>query len=222
MVSGSAEACGIGKAVKAQHHSVNRDVQACRAGFNLRKVCQRLNFYSQVLSRFVRGNRQEGSDTETVLGQGEQQAAAAVPDVGELVHALKDVKGKKADLPIFADVCIQAPDRSSGKVPCIAVGLAVAACQGILQAIKVALMDESFAGYYMAFLVRDGKRHIPESGDIVGNEFPFISVASGGVFHKFPALINELYGQAVQLQHEQGCVFLQESRQLAHHLGLVQ
>ena len=153
MVSGSAEACGIGKAVKAQQHPVDRDVQACRAGFNLRKVCQRLNFYSQVLSRFAGGNRQEGADTETVPGQGEQQAAAAVPDVGEPVHARKDVKGKKADLPIFAVVCIQAPDRSGGKVPCIVVRLAVAACQGILQALNI--------------------------------------------------------NQTVQLQHEQGCVFLQ-------------
>ncbi len=81
-------------------------------------------------------------------------------------------------------------------------------------------MDEPFAGYHKAPLVRDGERHIPKSGDIVGNKFPFISVASGGAFHKFSALINELYGQAVQLQHEQGGMAFQEGCQVAYRLGL--
>lgn len=98
----------------------------------------------------------------------------------------------------------------------------VAACQDIFQALKAALMDESLIGSYKAFLVRNGKRHIPESGDIVGNKFPFIAVASGGAFHKFPVLVNEFYGQTVQIQHEQGCVFLQEGSQFAHHLGFAQ
>lgn len=53
MVSGSAEACGIGKAVKAQHHPVNGNVQACMAGFKLRKVCQCLYFRFNAFSRFI-------------------------------------------------------------------------------------------------------------------------------------------------------------------------
>ena len=56
----------------------------------------------------------------------------------------------------------------------------------------------------------------------MGNKFPFIAVAPGGAFHKFPILVNELYGQAVQLQHEQSGMVFGKRSQIAHHLGFIQ
>lgn len=88
---------------------------------------------------------QERADPESVLGQGEQHIASAVADVFKFFHSFKNVKGEKADLTLFADICIQTPDRSGGKVPCIAVGFSVTAYKRILQTFKIALMDEPFA-----------------------------------------------------------------------------
>jgi hypothetical protein len=70
--------------------------------------------------------------------------------------------------------------------------------------------------------VGDGNRHIAESGYVMGNEFPFITVASGGAFHKLSVLIDKLCGQTVQLQHEQGSMAFQESSQFADHFCLIQ
>ena len=71
-------------------------------------------------------------------------------------------------------------------------------------------------------LIRDGQRHIPEGTDIVGNEFPFIAVAPGGAFQKFPVFVYELDGQAVQLQHEQCGMVFDERNQIAYQFGFVQ
>ena len=56
----------------------------------------------------------------------------------------------------------------------------------------------------------------------MGDELPFIAVAPGGAFHELPVFINELYGQAVQLQHEQCRMVFDKRNQFAHHLGLGQ
>ena len=51
---------------------------------------------------------------------------------------------------------------------------------------------------------------------------PLLAVPSGRGFRKPPVFVDELHGQAVQLQHEQRRMALQEGSQVAYRLGLGQ
>ncbi len=73
MVSGPAEACGIGKAVIPQHHPVDGDVRN-------RKFCiQHL----------------EGADAKTIFHKTKELSIAAVLQTGKFVQSFQDMKAKK-------------------------------------------------------------------------------------------------------------------------------
>ena len=73
MVSGPAEACGVGEAVEAQHHPVDGDVPG------IRKFCHLLDLRGDVVRLCVRRDIYGGAYLEAELGQDGKQATAAVP-----------------------------------------------------------------------------------------------------------------------------------------------
>ena len=83
------------------------------------------------------------------------------------------------------------------------------------------LMNKAFPGNHQTLFVRNVQRNIAEGRDIVGNDFPFLPVASGRAFDEPAVLVDKLYGKTVQLQHQQGIFLFQKGEQLTDLFGLV-
>lgn len=77
-------------------------------------------------------------------------------------------------------------------------------------------MDKSFAGDNQTVFVRNGQRDVAEGRYIMGNDFPFIAIASGGAFDQLSVFVYQFDGKTVQLQHEQCFLFLQERNQILY------
>ena len=118
------------------------------------------------------------------------------------IHPFQHVKCKEVDFTLFAGFCTQAADGTGSEISGVAVRFAVTAHKGILQAYKVIFMDKALPGNDQTLPVRNVQRNIAESRDVVGNDFSFLPVASGGAFDKSAVFIHKLYGETVQLQHQ--------------------
>ena len=87
----------------------------------------------------------ERTDAKTIFHKAKELSIAAVLQTGKFVQSFQDMKGKKADLPFFADRRIQTADGTGSKVAGIPIRLAVTADQRVLQTLKGTFVDKSFS-----------------------------------------------------------------------------
>ena len=127
----------------------------------------------------------------------EQFLHTAFIHIWKFFKAFQNVERKKADVAFLTGFCIQTTDGTGSKISGIAVRLAIAAKQGILQTFKNAFLDKSFSGDDQPLFIRYGQRDIVEGRNIMGNDLPFFSIAPGGTFCQFAVFIYQFDGKTI-------------------------
>ena len=208
----AAAALGVGHIIVAYYGAVNGDI------IFLRIVPQHLNTRFQLLKLHL-------AIAFEVVANGKSKAPQlhkAFALEGKIIKALQNTERHEVDPALFADFGIQQSDRAGRQIAAILIRLAIAVHQSCLQYGKVAGTNECLASHHQPSLKGDVGRNAGNSGNIVGDDFTLIAVATGGGFLQDAVFVGQLDGQAVQFEHQQNALLTHESQQFLAALRLIQ
>ena len=212
MMSCAATVLGIGHVVVGHYDAVNWDI------IFLCVILQHLDSHIQLIQLHL-----------TIAFEVVTYSKAEAPQLhkaftleGKIIKALQNTERHEVDPALFADFGIQQSDRTRRQIAAILIRLTIAVHQRRLQYGKIAGSNERLTGHHQPPLKGDVGRDAGNPGNIMGNDFTLITVATGGGFLQDAVFVGQLDGQAVQFEHQQNALLTHESQQFLAALRLIQ
>ena len=136
--------------------------------------------------------------------------------------ALQHTKRHENQPTLLACLGIHQTDGTSSQIAAVFIGLTAAVLQAGLQFLKITGSDKALARHNQSLFVGDVGRDTADGSGVMGNDLPFVTIATGSRLQKFSILIGQLYSQAIQFEHQHHLLLTHEIQKNHTALSLIQ
>ena len=136
--------------------------------------------------------------------------------------ALQHTKRHENQPTLLAYLGIHQTDGTGSQIAAVFIGLTAAVLQAGLQFLKITGSDKALTRHNQSLFVGDVGRDTADGSGVMGNDLPFVTIATGSRLQKFSILIGQLYSQAIQFEHQHHLLLTHEIQKIHTALSLIQ